>query len=132
MPATTLIAPLPALLFVLTADGDQYAGALPLWVIKLLIVSFLGSVALVFRLTFVRLMRVETDATNIYVSNYFSTVRYPFESVLRIEDGGFLLWRVVRIHLYEKGVFGKTITFWAGSNFQEVIAESPEFAALVR
>jgi hypothetical protein len=122
---------LPFLLWLFTSDSVDYAGTLPLAVVRLLIVSFLVSLLLLLRFTLMRLMRVEVDATHIYVSDYFKTARYTFESVERIDDQVILLFRVPVIRLKAAGVFKQNIYFWAGSTFQEVIDEFPEFAKII-
>ena len=131
LPIMSLGVFLPFLLWLSTADSVNYSGSLPLGVVRVLVISFLISLLLLLRFTLMRLMRVEVDATHIYVSDYFKTARYTFESVERIDDQVILLFRVPVIRLKEAGIFKKDIYFWAGSTFQEVLEELPEFAAIV-
>ena len=131
LPIMSLGVFLPFLLWLTTADSVNYSGSLPIGVVRILVISFLISLLLLLRFTLMRLMRVEVDATHIYVSDYFKTARYTFESVERIDDQVILLFRVPVIRLKEAGIFKKNIYFWAGSTFQEVLEEFPEFAAIV-
>jgi hypothetical protein len=122
---------LPFLLFLFTADSVNYSGSLPIVVVRLLIVLFLVSMGIILRFTLMRLMRVEVDAEHLYVSNYFQTVRYTFDSIETIDDQVILLFRMPVVRLKADGIFGRNIYFWAGSALQEVLEELPTFAAVV-
>lgn len=132
LPIMSLGVFLPFMLFLFTADSVNYSGSLPLALVRLLIISFLISMGLILRFTLMRLMRVEVDAEHVYVSNYFKTVRYTFDSIETIDDQIILLFRVPVVRLKAAGIFGKNIYFWAGSALHEVLEELPAFAEIVR
>ena len=131
LPIMSLGVFLPFLLWLSTADSVNYSGSVPIALVRVLIISFLISLGLILRFTLMRLMRVEVDAEYLYVSNYFQTVRYPFESIHRIDDQIILLFRMPVVRLKAKGIFGQNVYFWAGSALQEVLEELPTFAAIV-
>jgi hypothetical protein len=123
---------LPFLIWIFTADSVNYSGSLPLGVMRLLVFGFLISIAAILRFTAMRLMRVEVDSEYLYVSDYFKTARYTFDSIERVEDQVILIFRIPVVRLKAAGIFGQNIYFWAGSSFQEVITELPDFGAIVQ
>ena len=132
LPVMSLTVFFPFLLFLVSADSVNYSGSLPIGIVRLLVLSFMVSLGVLLRFTILRLMRVEIDKDHVYVSNYFKTTRYTFDSIAQIDDQIILLFRVPVIRLHAPGIFGKNIYFWAGSTLTEVIDELPEFAALIK
>jgi hypothetical protein len=61
--------------------------------------------------TLMRLKRVEATDTHLYVTNYFKTYRYTFDSVSRITTFDLILWKLVRLHFREPTSFGRTVSF---------------------
>lgn len=74
-----------------------------------------------------RLKRVEMDHESVYVTNYFKTYRYSWDSVEKIEESDYLFFKSVHLHLKKAGNFGKKMTFVASQKrFNEFIAEHTE------
>lgn len=67
-------------------------------------------------LTVVRLKRVDMSEEHIYVTNYFKTVRYTYDSFADLTESDYLLFKTIRLELKEKGTFGKTIRFIQSKN----------------
>ncbi len=94
-----------------------------IWIGLLLI---LGSGFAFIKLILLRFYRVDVDANNIYVSNYFKTYKYPFSEVDYIRDSKTLPGRVFCICLKAKGSFGKNIYFLAAQTlWQDFLKENP-------
>ncbi len=74
-----------------------------------------------------RFKRIEADDTHIYVSNYWTTVRYPREEVARWEEKKRLGRRVVNMWLKAPGRFGQKISFLPGSNYRSWQDNKPAF-----
>ena len=69
--------------------------------------------------TIFQLKRVEQQGENIFVTDYFKTVKFPIENINRVSTLNLILFKVVWFHLKSKGIFGKRIPFLAKkSNFK--------------
>ncbi len=69
------------------------------------------------RKTIWKLRRVDATDTHIFVTNYWTTARYTWEDVEKIEEKKRLGRRVVNMHLKSPGYFGQIISFLPGSGF---------------
>jgi hypothetical protein len=70
---------------------------------------FAGLVVLYFSL--VRLKRVEFGNEKFFVTNYFKTYRYSYESIEKITEIDMVLVCVTFIHFFQKTAFGKKVFF---------------------
>jgi len=61
--------------------------------------------------TLFQLKRVETENGQLFVTDYFKTVRFPIENVKKITSTNLGLTKIGRMHLHNKGVFGSKIPF---------------------
>jgi hypothetical protein len=77
--------------------------------IEMLVILISGLLFFVF--TFFRLKRVDADDKNIYVSNYFKTFKYPYDSISEIIIYNHLILKVAHLHFKAKSSFGKKIFF---------------------
>ncbi len=123
LPAMLVGLTLPLVIFLFTGDSANYSGTIPLFVVRLMMLSFLVSIVFVWYTTLNRLMRVELDDEFVYASNYFQTLRYTYDSVENIEEWGILLFSFTTINLKAEGLFGKKIRFWTSSNWYEAKEE---------
>ncbi len=57
---------------------------------------------------FVRLMRMEVDSDNFYISNYFKTYRYKFEDVQSIEPSKLMFLNILKIKMKSKTSLGSS------------------------
>ncbi|MEM8906416.1 MAG: hypothetical protein AAGD05_01115 [Bacteroidota bacterium] len=87
---------------------------------------FLFGVALLYW-ALIRLKRVEMDQDFVYVTNYFKTYRYSWDSLEKIEESDYLFFRSVHLFLKQRGQFGKKVTFVASrKRFNEFLADHPD------
>lgn len=75
------------------------------------------------RRTLWRLKRVDADDTHIYVTNYWTAVRYLWQDVERFEEKKRLGRRVVNFWLKAPGRFGQIVSFLPGSTYDEWMKE---------
>lgn len=77
--------------------------------------------------TIYQLKRVETQERYIFVTDYFKTIKFPFENIDRISSMDLFLFKVVWLHLKSKGIFGRRIPFIAKkTNFKSFEMQNPE------
>jgi hypothetical protein len=79
---------------------------------------FFGWVFMMFR-TLLKLKRVDVSNTHIYVTDYWTTVRYPWTDVKEATEQIRLKKRIVTFHLKAKGRFGDKISFIPGSSYEK-------------
>lgn len=111
------------LAYTLTTDDEAYTPFVPALWAKMLVATLLLGWLYFVRRTLWRLHRVDADDTHLYVTNYWTTVRYPWGDVLRMEEKHPLGRRVVNIHLRAAGRFGQKISFLPGSSYDEWMRE---------
>jgi hypothetical protein len=70
--------------------------------------------------TLLKLKRVDASDTHIYVTNYWTTVRYPWEEIKATTERKRLGKRIVTFHLNVPGRFGERISFLPGSHFDSL------------
>ena len=73
--------------------------------------SFFLMGATIIYFTFFKLKRVDMSESSFYVTNYFKTFRYTYDSIASVTEINFIIARVVVLSLKEKGGFGKKIRF---------------------
>lgn len=107
----------------LTPAEDLYPRKFPVAEIRIgLTVLWALLLALIYR-TIWRIKRVETDGQFVYVSNYWITVRYPFDSVSHVFLGKKIGRRIARMHLKAPGRFGDTIRFLPSRQAKDLLLE---------
>ena len=76
-----------------------------------------------------RLKRVEMDHQHLYITNYRKRLRYSFDSIEKITEKDWGLFKTVLIHLKSTGQFGKKISFVASKQkFNRFLREHPQVA----
>lgn len=70
------------------------------------------------RKTLWKLRRVDADGQHFYVTDYWTTARYPWEDLDRMEETTRLGRRIVHFYLKGSGRFGSKISFLPGSYFR--------------
>ena len=103
-----------AVAFLLTDIDEYYLPMDSLWirVVSLLVLSVW---VLFLRRTLWRLKRVDADDTLVYATNYWTTTRYPWTDVEKIEEKKRMGRRIINLHLRAPGRFGQVISFLPGS-----------------
>lgn len=100
--------------------------AIPLLWHIIIVVLFLASGTLLY-FTLLQLKRVEIDAQHLYVTNYFKHFRYSLDSVEKIVEKDYTLFRIATIHLHQKGSFGQKMIFIpSGSLYNDFWKNHPE------
>lgn len=113
------------LTFVLIPEEELYLPFPALWGRVAVFVLWLGWILLM-RSTLWRLKRVDASATHFYVTNYWTTVRYPWVDVEKTSSTRHLGRRIVSIWLRAPGHFGQKISFLPGDRLEEWVAENPQ------
>jgi hypothetical protein len=57
-------------------------------------------------LTLMRLVRADFDEKYIYISNYFKTYRYPFDSIESVRYENYSIFKLIRFRFSSKSKFG--------------------------
>ncbi|MEM6378336.1 MAG: hypothetical protein AAF705_08990, partial [Bacteroidota bacterium] len=89
----------------------SYVGNIPALYFRIGVIFFYVSGLLMFFFTLMRLVRVEMGPDNIYVTNYFKHVQYPYSSVTSLEVSRFAFLNIGVVELKEKGLLGKKLNF---------------------
>lgn len=112
------------LAFWLVNEDDVYIGAMPALASRLLMTAvWLGWLVLV-RRTVWKLKRLDADDAHLFVTNYWTTVRYLWQDVERMEEKRhFFGRRVVHLWLRGAGRFGQKISFLPGTAFHAWVEE---------
>ncbi len=106
------------LVFWLTDEEELYLPVSAWWPRSIILAIWIAWIVFV-RRTLWRLKRVDVDDTHLYVTNYWSTVRYPWQDVEHWEEKKRLGRRIVNFRLKSPGRFGQVISFLPGSYFDE-------------
>jgi len=96
---------------------------------KLLVGSFYLSTLGIFYLLFLRIKWVGMTPTHLYVSNFFRSYKYTYDSVERFEETNILLYKRITIHFHDKTKFGKTIFFIRSHYFRYFLEKHPAVLA---
>ena len=116
---------LPSFLFCFGGGGTIIFFTLPLSGIgepfsplsaKLLFFSFYVSAAGLYYIIFCNIKWVALDAEKLYISNFFKSFEYTYDSIAKVEEKRMLVWNKVTIHFHQPGEFGSNIVFF-GSYF---------------
>lgn len=107
-------------------------GPVPALWMKLGLAVFLLLGFLFFWFTFLQLKRVELDEQYLYVSNYYKTARYTFDSIEKFTERDLGLFHIVSIHLKSPGHFGKKLTFLLDeAMLKDFLAKYPDTAVSI-
>ena len=98
------------LTFLLIPEEDLYLSFPLLWAQGFTLILWLGWLFLMSR-TLWRLKRVDANATHFFVTNYWTTVRYPWTDLEKMEEKTRLGRRIINLHLKAPGRFGQIISF---------------------
>ena len=73
-----------------------------------------------------RIKWVALAADGFYVSNFFRTAKYSYDSLKSIEETKILLYKRISFVLRDKGSFGEKIFFIAGYQWEYYLQKNPE------
>ena len=93
---------------------------------RLIMLSFLLSSAAIYYMVFLPIKWVAMDTEKMYVSNFFKSYQYSYDSIKLVEETKFLFWNRVRIHFHESAVFGDSITFYSSYFWHYYLKKNPK------
>ena len=93
---------------------------------KLTIIGFsLSSIGLLY-LLFMRIKWVALDTTHIYVSNFFKSYKYTYESISNIQTSKILWSERITIQFHEPTAFGSSIFFISSPYWAYFFEKNPQ------
>ncbi len=92
---------------------------------RLIMLSFVLSSAAVYYMVFFSIKWVALDTEKIYVSNFFKSFQYSYDSVKLVEETKFLIWNKVRIQFHERSTFGDSIVFFSSYFWHYYLKKNP-------
>jgi hypothetical protein len=93
---------------------------------KAMMIGFYLTVIGLLYLLFMRTHWVGLDTKNIYVSNFFKSYKYTYNSIAKFEEKNMLLYTIVVIHFHQKTKFGKSIYFIRNHYWNYFLEKHPE------
>lgn len=112
--------------------GDEVSPLFEHWVYRLVMIGLYGLGLLFFFYTTWRLKRLDATPTHLFITDYFKTFRYSFESIAEIKPINFFVFNFLKITLKEKGSFG--VDFYIlieKSVWNQYIVAHPEIIGLM-
>ncbi len=110
------------LAFWLTDEDDLYLPYPVIWPRSILVVLWLGWLWYIWRYLW-PLKRLDATDTHLFVTNYWTTVRYPWSDVEGISDKKLGRRSVAALRLKAPGRFGQEILFIPGTHYQTWMEE---------
>lgn len=110
------------LAFWLTPEDELYLPFPLLW-LRIALTLVWGGWLLYVRRALWPLKRIDADDAHIYVTNYWTTIRYPWADVAQMSEAKNFGHKLVRMQLKAPGRFGQTIAFLPGSHYREWLEE---------
>jgi hypothetical protein len=111
------------LAFWLIDEDDLYLSYPALWLRIGITAAWLLWITLMYR-TLWRLRRVDVNSTHFFVTDYWTTVRYPWSAVEKMGESKRLGRRVAHWHLRISGRFGTKISFLPANHYDRWLAEN--------
>lgn len=108
--------------FWLIPEDELYLPFPALWARLGITVLLLGWVYLMYR-TLWRLRRVDADGAHVFVTDYWTTVRYPWADVTHVSQSKRMGRTLAHLHLKAAGRFGQKISFLPGSHYAQWMAD---------
>lgn len=101
--------------------GEDLYLPFPVLYARLGAITILAGWIYLIRSTIWRLKRADASEEHLYISNYWHTVRYPWNDVENITESKRIGRRLVHFHLKAPGRFGQTVTILAASHYDELM-----------
>ena len=106
-----------------------FIGMFPVQYVRIAFIVFFGIALLLCWFTFMKIKRVEMGPEYFYVSNYFKTYKYTYDSINKIQERNYGIIKTVRIVLNEKGKLGKRLSFIPSrSRFDKFLSQHPNLS----
>lgn len=111
----------------------EYIGDIPAVNFRIGMVLFFVSGLLLMLFTLMRLKRVELSTESVFVTDYFKSRKYTYDSIEEISISRFLFFATANIRLHQKGTFGKNMVFVPNLElFRYFLTQHPEVFSKVR
>jgi hypothetical protein len=115
---STVILTAMLLVLWLTDDDELYFSIHPMYPRLIALAVWITWIWLMYR-TLWRLKRIDASAAHLYVTDYWTNVRYPWAEVEKVETVSRLGRKITQIHLIAPGRFGQKISFLPAKNMEE-------------
>lgn len=122
-----------ALCIIFWMTDELMIGNLDLFIFRIGWTAFfvVGTILMLF--TLFKLMRVESDGTFVYVTNYFKIYKYPISNIQKITTKDYSFFKLATVHFIEPGYFGKSVVFMQSrSRFEQGMEAFDDLKAIVR
>jgi hypothetical protein len=107
---------------------QPFIGTYPANYVRLGLFLFIFIFVFLFYKTVMQLKRVELNEDSIFITNYFTNVRYPIIDIKKLVLSKGILFDYVSIHLLGKGVFGNRMKFLLSrKRMQKYLELNPDF-----
>jgi hypothetical protein len=107
----------------LNFTGNTFVGISSLFSLRVGLGVFIAIFLFVFWKTVFRLKRIDADSESVFITNYFTSVRYPHADVEKIEISKGLVFDIGTLVLKGKGKFGQRVLFVASRKRIEIFLE---------
>jgi len=115
-------------LAILFAQTDFY-GRLSVGTVKIVFILVFLIGLFIWWKTVMGLKRMEADEEYLYISNYFKTFRYPFDSIANMEVKDRLFFKTLFVSLKETGTFGQQLKCVISEKlFTDFMLDNPKIA----
>jgi hypothetical protein len=111
---------------------DSYIGGFPIVFFRLGLGGFLLLGFFFFYFTVFKLKRIDINHEFVFISSYFTNVKYPIIDIDKIKVSDYGLFNLGKMTLKGKGIFGDSIPFLVSQrSLKKFITENPEQAGLM-
>lgn len=93
---------------------------------RLIMLSFVLSTAAIYYMVFKPIKWVALDTEKMYVSNFFKSYQYTYDSIKSVDESKFLVWNKVRVNFHQPGEFGGHIVFFSSYFWHYYLKKHPE------
>jgi hypothetical protein len=94
---------------------------------KTIVLSFYFSVLVMLYSLFANSKWVGVSESHIYISNYFKSMKYTFESIEKYEEVNMIIFTKVILHFHQPGVFGQKVYFIKSHYWKYFLKKYPMF-----
>ncbi len=107
---------------------QPYIGTFPANNVRFGLFLFVCTFVFIFYKTVLQLKRVELNENSIFITNYFTNVKYPIMDIDRLVLSKGILFDYVSIQLLGKGIFDKRMKFLLSKKrMQKYLEFNPDF-----
>ena len=99
---------------------------------KSLVGSFFFLILALFYFLFGSAKWVGMTDTHLYVSNFFKSFKYTYESIASFEETNMLLFTKVTLHFHQPGKFGKSVSFIRSHYWKYFLEKYPQVLEVIK